>query len=176
MNSVDIVIAIALVIGVARGFSSGIIRQLADIIGIIFSILLAVQLMGPIGDHLITDLGWSPGVASVVAFLLVFITIQIGMFFLARLIERVIGLLQLTILNRIAGALFGGFKAALLVSVVLMVLITFETPDPSARESSVLYDPVASLVPETWDFVAEYLPVIKTISDEFGREVEELVR
>ncbi len=176
VNSVDIVIIIALLIGAERGFGSGFIRQLAGIIGIIFSVLLAVQLMSPLGERITEATAWTSGITSVLAFLLVFILVQVAMIFVARLVERLVGLFQLSILNRVAGAVLGGFKAGLLISVALMVLITFDVPETSSREQSALYDPVASLVPETWEVVAEHLPTVKAISSEFGREVEELIR
>lgn len=175
MNGVDIVLIIALLIGFVRGFSSGIIRQIAGIIGVVLSLLFALHLMGPMGDQLSVATGWSVGITSVLAFILIFVAIQIGMFFAARLIEGLVGVLQLTILNRIAGAIFGGFKAALLASVVLITLAVFDLPDTSARRGSILYEPVASLVPEAWDVAARHLPAVKQFSSEFGSSIEALV-
>lgn len=175
MTIVDSLLIIALAIGAVRGFGTGIIRQLAGIAGIILSVLLAVQLMGPLGERIGLATGWSGGVTSILAFLMVYVVVSVAMAMLSRVMERVIGLLQLTILNRVAGALFGGLKIALFASVILMVLVSFDFPDAQAREASLLYGPVASLVPESWDVVAEHLPALKMISDEFGRGIEELV-
>lgn len=176
MNSVDIVIIIALLVGVVRGFSSGIIRQVAGIVGIVLSLLFALHLMGPLGDQFSETTGWATGFTAVLAFLVVFVAIQIGMFFAARLIDRVVGLLRLTILNRVAGGIFGGLKAALLVSVFLIILRVLGLPSEDARRSSVLYEPVASLVPETWDVAARHLPAVKQFSNEFGRGVDTLTQ
>ncbi len=176
MTIVDSLLIIALGIGVVRGFTTGIIKQLTSLAGIILAIMLAIQLMGPLGLSISEAMGWGMSVSSVLAFLLIFCAVGVAMGALAKLLEKVIGLFQLTILNRFAGALFGGLKAALIMSVVLMLSVTFDFPDAPAREASLLYDPVASLVPETWDMIAEHLPAMKMISDEFSRGIEELVQ
>lgn len=175
MSSLDILILIVLIIGAARGFYSGIIRQAAEILGLILSFLLAVQLMGPLGDRVAETTGWAQGVTRGVAFLLIFVAVQIGMYLLARLLERIIGVLRLTIFNRIAGAILGAFKLALFVSVAAIMLALVDVPDAQSRQGSMLYEPVARLVPETWEFVSDHLPAMKRLSDEFGREIDHLL-
>lgn len=175
MSSLDIVILVVIAIGLARGFYSGVIRQAAEIVGIVLSFILALQLMGPLGESISAATGWSQSLARALGFLLIFVAVQVAMYLLARLLERVVGMLRLTVLNRAAGALLGGFKIALFLSIAFLVLGLINVPNESGREASTLYEPVAGLVPKTWDFIAEHLPALKRLSDEFGREVEHLV-
>jgi membrane protein required for colicin V production len=169
----DILIAAAIIIGVWRGLSTGVIRQLAGIAGIIIAFVMGVQLMGPIGEALSGVLGISEGVGRVLAFILIVIGVHVLLAITARLLETILGILRLSSIERGLGGVLGGVKAALIASVVLLVLAVFDVPSERSRTQSALYKPVAGLLPEAWDFLAEHLPAMKEIADEFGRDVAE---
>ncbi|MFW5955188.1 MAG: CvpA family protein [Rhodothermales bacterium] len=174
MNSIDIIIALLLLVGLARGFRTGVIRQVAGLVGIILAFLLAIQLMGPLGNRLAADMEWSEGTAAILTFLIVFVTVYVVVFVAARLLEGVVGMLKLSLANRVAGAVLGGFKAALLTSIVLLGLTFFSFPGESDRNDSLLYGPVAGLALESWEFIASVQPSVGRIADEIDRRTRHL--
>lgn len=173
MNVLDILILAALAIGLMRGLSTGAVRQITSIIGVVIAFILGVQLMQPVGALVVESLGLAEGLGPLIGFVLVFAAIQLAVLALAVGLETVIGALQLSFVNRLLGGVAGAAKAALLLSVAFLVLAYFGLPDDETRQTSELYAPVASVLPGAWDYVSEQLPEVERLSERFGREVRE---
>lgn len=171
MTVLDIVLAIGILIGVSRGLATGVIRQIAGLTALLIGFAIAIQLMGPLGSAISDSLGLGQGFARILVFIVIVIAVHVLMAVAARLLETVVGMLKLTSLERALGGVLGGIKAALILSVALLVLAFFNVPRESSRMASSLYEPVAGILPEAWDYVAEYLPIMKRVADEFGRDV-----
>jgi membrane protein required for colicin V production len=95
-------------------------------------------------------------VGPLLGFAVVFGGVQLAFFALARLVESLVGAMRLTAVNRMAGGLLGGFKAALLLSVLFVLMARAELPGPEARQQSQLYEPVTQVLPRTWAAAAEH--------------------
>ena len=171
MTYLDWFIMIAVAGGLVRGLMVGAIRQVASIVGLVLSFILAVQLMRPIGDMTVESMGVSQSTAPLVGFVVVFAGVQLLVVALARTLEAVVESLHLSFANRAAGGALGAFKAALILSVLFLVTTHAGIPDQKTQGNSVLYSPVANVLPGTWDYVAAYLPAVRQASDAFGRDV-----
>lgn len=171
MTYLDWIIVVALAGGLVRGMMAGAIRQVASIIGLVVSFILAVQLMRPIGALTADGLGLSEATAPLVGFVVVFGGVQLIIIALARMIEAAVESLNLTFANRAAGGALGAFKAALLLSVLFLVSTQAGIPDEETQQASMLYTPVAEVLPGTWDHVAAYLPAVRQASEAFGESV-----
>ena len=171
MTTVDVVIIAIALFGVVRGLMTGLVRQIVDVAGFIVALILALELMPFLAERVVAPLGIDGLAAKVVAFLLVFVVLEIAFMFVARLVEKGIGLLRLSFLNRLGGGLVGMAKTVLLTSVALVLLARFEVPSEEARRDSALYGPTVLLVPSAWDLAAAAWPRIQTLSEKFGDEV-----
>lgn len=171
LAALDWFILIILAGGLVRGFMVGAVRQVASIAGLVVSFFLAVQLMHPIGGLIVASLGLSEAVGPIAGFVVIFVGVQLLFLALSRLLERVLETLSLTLVNRAAGGALGGFKAALLLSVLFLVLSGMEMPSKQVRTESMLYAPVARALPETLDAASPYLPAAERASETFGRTV-----
>lgn len=171
MTYLDWFIVVALGGGLVRGLMVGAIRQVASIVGLILSFILAVQLMRPIGGLTVDSIGLSASTAPLVGFVVVFSGVQLVVIALARLLEAAVESLHLSFANRAAGGALGAFKAALILSVLFLITTHVGVPDETSQSRSTLYAPVATVLPGTWDYVAAYLPAMRQASDAFGREV-----
>ena len=172
MSVLDALILVVLAAGLLRGFSTGIIRQVIGVAGLLFAFILGLQLMHPTGAAVSGSLGVSPSVAPLVGFVLVFLAVQVAVFALTRFVETLAGVLRLTVVNRLLGALFGVFKAAIVLSVLFLILAYFGVPGSNVRQGSAFYEPVASVLPGAWDYMSERMPEVERLSDRFGRRVE----
>ena len=167
----DILIAVGLLIGLGRGLSTGAVRQIVGLAGTVLAIVLALELMHPVGNAIGGILGAGASIVPILGFIVVFAAVQLALYVLAKIIETSLKMLRLSMLNRAAGAVFGLCKAALLMSVLFLVLNFFNVPNSQNREVSVLYGPVAAVFPATWDFAARQFPAVRDLSDRFGEEV-----
>lgn len=171
LPALDWFILLILTGGLIRGFVVGAVRQVASIAGLIVAFFLSVQLMHPIGRLIVSSLGLSEAVGPIAGFVVIFVGVQLLFLALSRLLEHIIETLSLSLVNRAAGGALGGFKAALLLSVLFLVLSGMEMPSKEAREQSVLYDPVAKALPKTLNATSPYFPAAREASETFGQSV-----
>ena len=171
LAALDWFILLILAGGLIRGFMVGAVRQVASIAGLILAFFLSVQLMHPVGALIVSSLGLSEAVAPIVGFVVIFVGVQLLFLALSRLLERVLETLSLSLVNRAAGGALGGFKAALLLSVLFLILSGMEMPSKKTRKQSMLYSPVASALPKTLDAASPYLPAAERASETFGKNV-----
>lgn len=172
MNALDILILLVLAGGMVRGFSTGIVRQVASVVGFVLAFILSVKLMDPVGALVVDSLGLSARTAPVVGFAVVFLAIQALLFLVIRMVEALVGALKLTAVNRVLGGAVGVFKAALVLSVLFLVLGYLGIPEKQAKVGSAFYQPVAMVLPQAWDYVAAKLPEVKRLSRSADAESE----
>lgn len=146
MNILDIVVAIPLLWGAYKGFTRGIIYEVAFILGLIAGLYIAFKFSGWAHDWLQTVVSPGSNIPDWVSFLLI-ITVIILIFLLyAKLLERILKAGDLNIVNKIFGAAFGTIKFALVVSVILWGLKSLEPEfnfiNEQTKSESKLYDPV----------------------------------
>jgi membrane protein required for colicin V production len=108
-------------------------------------------------------------VAPIAGFVVIFVGVQLVFLALSRLLEQVLETLSLSLVNRAAGGALGGFKAALLLSVLFLILAGMDMPGKKTRKQSSLYSPVARALPKTLDAASPYFPAAKRASDTFGQ-------
>jgi len=149
VGTLDIIISILLLIGIVRGFMKGFIYEIA-VLGVMF---VCYFLGFKIADVIATWLGnfftASSSVLHYSSLLLAWIGISIGIFFLAKLFEGLVNVVALGIFNKIAGAVFGGFKYAFLLSLFFFFFnrINFTTSwlNADAKAESFFYYPMLNI-------------------------------
>src|SRR4051812_13134581 len=119
MNWLDIVIAIPLLWGAYQGFKRGMVFMVLMIIGMILGLYLAFKFSGLIVGLLAEYIHASKEILPYIAFVIVFAAIVLLVIFLAKLLEAILKAASLTAFNKVAGAVLGMAKWALIVSVVL---------------------------------------------------------
>ncbi len=171
LAALDWFILIVLTGGLIRGFMVGAVRQVASLLGLVVAFFLSVQLMHPVGGLIVSSLGLSEAAGPIAGFIVIFVGVQLLFLALSRFLESVLETLSLSLVNRAAGGALGGFKAALLLSVLFLVLSGMEMPQEKTRQKSVLYSPVASALPKTLDAASPYLPAAERASETFGTSI-----
>lgn len=176
MTTIDILILVIIIGGLGRGFMVGAVRQVTGLIGVVLAFALAVQLMRPAGEVIVESTGLASSLVPVLGFVAVFAGVQVVFFLLGQLVEHLVDALSLSPVNRLLGGLVGGFKAALLLSVAFLLFSHVNLPAEQTRNRSMLYEPVASVLPRTWSFAEEHVPELKSLSEEFGTRIQSEIR
>ena len=175
MNTIDLFILIGLTVGLGVGLRSGLIKQATSFVGMLLAFVLSLHLMTPVGAMAADSLGISEDIAPLVGFVLVFLGVQVIVFALTKVLEKVVGALKLSWANRLLGGAVGAFKACLVLSVVFLVLGYVNVPSQDTREASAFYEPVSTVLPAAWGFVSDAFPQVAKVSEQFGKRVEEEV-
>lgn len=129
MNWVDLVLAAVIVFNVGLGIAHGIFREVLSLAGIVIGIFAGIKGYEAIGWHVEGFLGTGPGVANLVAFVLIFAVIVGVFYYLGHLLHKAAAKLFVSWLDRTGGGVFGVVKGLLFASVISLVLALFPFTD-----------------------------------------------
>lgn len=156
MSTIDIVIIVPLIWAAYRGFKKGLIIEVSSLIAlglgvwgaIHFSDYIAEIITGKVEDKYV----------PLASFTVTFILIVAGVFVLGRILEKFINLIQLKLVNKAAGAGFGIIKVLLIISVILVIINSYDEQlnliPQEVKDESALYYPLS-------DFSQTVIPALK---------------
>lgn len=149
MAFTDILLGIFLIWGLYKGLKNGLLVELASIIALIAGIYGAFKFSYYAAAYLATLTEWNEQYINLAAFLITFIVIVVVIHLAARLLTRVAAFAMLGWLNRIAGAIFGVLKMAVIMGVILVAVEranrSFRFMDEESKENSLLFGPVRDI-------------------------------
>ncbi|PSQ73243.1 MAG: colicin V production CvpA [Bacteroidetes bacterium QH_6_64_77] len=148
LTALDWFIVVVLLCGLIRGYMVGAVRQAASLLGLVAALLFSVEFMDVVGEAMVTSLGLSESLIPLAGFTVLFL----------------------------AGGAVGGVKAALLLSLLFLVLSGLEMPEQDTRDNSTLYRPVARLLPQTIEATEEWVPAAKKAADQLSRRIRSEVQ
>ncbi len=165
MGTLDLVILLVLVLGLVHGLFTGLVKQVVGLAAVILGFILAAVFRQAAGEWVADAFGLPLFLGTAAGFALIFTAVQAIAFVVVRVMERVLGALHLSVLNRAAGGVAGVFRSAFLISVILFLLGYLGVPSEETRRESTLFTPVASVLPVAWNYVAEHWSTIERIPD-----------
>lgn len=174
MNWLDIAIAIPLTWGLYKGFTSGIIMEVARIIALIAGVYLAVRFAQELSEYLYKNSNLTTEFLPIISFAMIFIVVVVLVHIFAKTIEKLVKAVALGWANKAVGAAFGMFRVAFVLSVIVMMLSRFELlstfeKGETAKEAF-LYSPLKQLAP----FIIPVLEDVDkdSILDKIDRKVD----
>ena len=175
MNFIDWLIFILVGLGLAKGLLEGLVRQLVSLMGLILGTWVAIHYADVAGVflkeiHDFPEYVWKP-----LSFFLPFIVILLLGNLLATIIQRLLSEIGLGPLNHVAGAIFGGMKAILLISIALNLLQLFDRNNriikETTKDESLSYRPVQKIAPAIFPYLQKYFKYDKDPEPEAKNEV-----
>ena len=147
MNYIDIFLIVPLLWGAFKGFKKGLIIEVVSLAalglgiwgGIYFSDYAVNLIIEKVDDKYI----------PITAFMLTFLAIVLVVYFLGRLLEKIIDIVQLKFINKLAGACFGLLKFGLIISILLFITNRYNQQfnflPEDFSENSLIYEPLVEL-------------------------------
>lgn len=181
MNWLDVVLVAAIGFSTFNGYRNGFIRELVSIA----SVILAIPLAGIFYDDMfpkVEPIVRNEDLAALVSFLAILIGVLIGGQVAAHMLKRTAEILNLGVLDRIAGGAFGFLKAVFIAQVVLIALVTFPRPDvredidgsPVAQRLLDAAPTVLAFLPDTFDegidLFNEHIDALDALDELLGDE------
>lgn len=151
MNYIDIILCIPLVWGLYKGFTKGLIIEAASLVAFGLGVWGGIHFSDFSAGKISEWFNWQSPYLPIVSFAITFLLIVIVVYFIAKLIQRMVEEMALGAINKIGGAIFGSLKFALVMSVVIFVLNAIEKSYPvisfEAQKGSLLYEPIGKIAP-----------------------------
>jgi membrane protein required for colicin V production len=149
LNYFDLIVGVGLLYGAIKGFSRGLVVEVASIVALILGVWGALSFSEQFMElvHLYVSLPEKYG--KLIIYFVLFVGIVYGVSWVAKVTTKVLKIVALGLLNRLAGAAFGIGKWALIFSALILVLLeinsVFTLVPEAVLESSMLYAPLKQL-------------------------------
>ena len=151
MNWLDILLLCLAGIGFAKGLFDGVIKQVVSLIALMVAIFFCAKAAAWLRGYILA-LGWFPAEGvTILSYIAGFILIMGVVMLAGEVVHRVVGATPLSILNHLAGGLFGLGLMIVFVSLLLNILEVVDRgsvliPRESKVESRFYYS-VKEIVP-----------------------------
>ena len=121
MGFLDIIVCALLVFAFYKGVVNGLFVELASLISLVLGIYFAVKFSSFVKELLMGFVKWNPNSIQIVAFVLTFIVVVIGINLLGKFLTGIANFAFLGWLNKLGGGFFRVLKTVLIVSIVFSV-------------------------------------------------------
>ena len=149
MSFLDIVLGILLVWGLYKGLKNGLFVEVASLVALIAGIYGAIHFSYIAGDYLAERLDWNDHYIKLAAFLITFFAIILLVNFAGKFLTKIADFAMLGLLNKIAGAIFGALKVAVILGAMLIFFERMATPlnliNEETKKQSVFYEPLKEI-------------------------------
>lgn len=125
MHWLDIALLIPLLLAAWRGFRRGLILELATLVGLGLGIFIGLRFSNFAADLLTENLDIQGEHLPILSFAITFLAVVIAVFLLGKMLEKVIKIMALSFLNKLAGLSFSVLKVALILSVIIVIFDRF---------------------------------------------------
>lgn len=146
MNSLDYILFIPLLYALYRGFTKGLIIELASLLALILGIYGALHFSLFTFEFLSDYFEIKTVYLQFVSYGLTFLIIAVLISFTGKILTMLIRLVALGFINRMMGAIFGGIKALLILSVFISFFDRFNNQFGMVNEdiltSSLIYNSI----------------------------------
>ena len=146
MNSLDYILFIPLLYALYRGFTKGLIIELASLLALTLGIYGALHFSSFTFEFLSDYFEIKTVYLQLVSYGLTFLIIAVFISFTGKILTMLIRLVALGFINRMMGAIFGGIKALLILSVFISFFDRFNKQFGMVNEdiltSSLIYNSI----------------------------------
>ncbi len=149
MGILDIVLGLLLIYGLYKGLKNGLFVEIASIIALVAGLYGAIHFSYIAGDYLSKNMEWNERYINIASFIITFIVIVIVVQLAGKFLTKIADFAMLGLLNKLAGAIFGALKVAVILGALL---VFFERANSSVNlvksetlEESLLYEPIKEI-------------------------------
>lgn len=121
-NLVDLGIIIIVIISALRGYQKGLIRQVVAVIALVIAFYVAMENYKLVAVYFNENLSMTMSIAEVISFGLIVIVTSAVINIIGYLLNKLTGLLLLSMVDSIGGAAVGLIKGGLIVYILLILI------------------------------------------------------
>lgn len=112
-------------------------------------IFLAIRFSDMLSAYAVKEFDLSTEFLPILSFSAIFIAVVIGVHFIGKGLEKIVNMVAMKLVNKLAGALFGLLRTALIMSVLLTIINAFDAQasivPKDLKKDSMLYAPLSML-------------------------------
>lgn len=157
MNYIDIIILLFLLFGAFRGFSKGLVIEVATLAGLILGVYISIR-YSPYTEGILRDfMNITSEYISYIALAVTFIVVVVGVYILGKLLTKLVDIISLGLVNKLLGTLFGVTKYFIIVCVLLMIVDAlnekFQFISEETIQKSLLFQPFLNFAEKIYNSI-----------------------
>jgi membrane protein required for colicin V production len=170
----DVIFALAVILGFYHGYKKGIIYSLISLLGVFIASIAAMKLAFWASDKLKDMVNIPPILLPFVSMVLVFICVFLGLRLIGHLLEKFISSMSLSPLNQVSGGLLWCFVSLFVISAFIWLLDKGQILKPELKTSSITYPIISPIAPAVFDVLAYLLPIFKEWYEAVGKLFDQI--
>ncbi len=176
MNYLDVFTFIALIYAAWKGFRKGFVIEIVTFCALFLGLYGGIHFSHLASEKIAALFEIDDQYLPTISFTVVFILVGAGVFFIGKMIETMLKVVQLGTINRVAGMLFSVLKYAFLIGTAVILIETYDEKElfltKEQKTSSITYQPLKSFVQSMIPALEESAGKLKTILKEGEHFVE----
>jgi membrane protein required for colicin V production len=146
MSFFDIILGGLLCYSLYKGIRNGLFVELASLLSLILGIYVAIKFSSVIRNILSGWVHWNPNTIQVIAFILTFIVVVVGVYLMGKFLTNVADFAFLGWINSVGGGLIRLLKTVLIISVFFTIFEKINYHNYLAKketlDKSLFYNPI----------------------------------
>lgn len=176
MSFFDIIVAALLGFGLYKGIKNGLFVEVASFISLLLGIYLAIKFSSLMKEMIMKHVSWNPNTIQVTAFILTFILVVIGVYFLAKILTGIADFAFLGWANKLGGGFFRVLKSILILSIFIALFEKINFNNTFAKQEtldkSIFYNPVKKIAAFVYPSIEKWYETFKNDHSEKKEETE----
>ena len=165
MGFLDIILGVLLAFALYKGIRNGLFVELASLVSLLAGIYFAVKFSSFIKEILAGFVKWNPNTIQVIAFVLTFILVVIGISLLGKSLTGIADFAFLGWLNKLGGGFFRVLKTILIIGIVFKVFEKINYHNFIAKketlDKSLFYNPIQKTAGFMYPSIANWYDDLK---------------
>lgn len=149
MNVLDIGFVVILGWAFYRGFKSGFVVTLFNFLAVFFALYAGIHFSDVAADWINATFEMDSAYVPTVAFTITFLLIGAMIFFAGKVIHKVVKVAQLSLINKLLGAVVSIISAVFLTGALLMLLNSYDEKSDfisnELKEESLFFEPIIAV-------------------------------
>jgi membrane protein required for colicin V production len=177
MGLFDIIFGVLLCYSLYKGFKNGLFVEIASFVSLLLGIYLAIKFSFLMKEIIMKYVSWNPNTIQITAFILTFILVVIGVYFLAKILTGIADFAFLGWANKLGGGFFRILKTILIMSIFIALFEKINFNNTFAKKEtldhSIFYNPVKKVAAFVYPSIEKWYETFKENHSEKTEETKE---
>lgn len=165
MSFLDMILGALLAFSLYKGIKNGLFVEVASFVSLLLGIYLAIKFSSLMKEIIVKHVSWNPSTIQVTAFLLTFILVVIGVYFLAKILTGIADFAFLGWANKLGGGFFRVLKTILILSIIIALFEKINFNNTFAKQEtldkSFFYNPVKKVAAFAYPSIEKWYDTFK---------------
>jgi membrane protein required for colicin V production len=157
-----------------KGIKNGLFVEVASFISLLLGIYIAIKFSSFMKELIMKHVSWNPNTIQVTAFILTFILVVIGVYFLAKILTGIADFAFLGWANKLGGGFFRILKTILIMSIFIALFEKINFNETFAKKETLdkyyFYNPVKKVAAFVYPSIEKWYDTFK---EEHAKNSEE---